>query len=644
MKSKNFFSVFLFAFLLQSCDSLMIEREQLIMMADSLQTDSLWISEVKYQPAETGVFLGSPSLLRLDNGDILASHDYNGPSSNTTAVYRSTDNGHSWTHITDIVGLFWANLFEHDGDIYFLGTNAGTGVTARTIVLCRSTDLGATWSTPITLFDTDIPGQPVRYHGAPTPVVKHNGRLYRAFEGLDTRYNWTRGYRAFVISINETADLMTASNWKMSTKVTYNEGWDPPGSEETTGWIEGNAVVDPSGNLVNVIRVNSVPFIDKAAIIRVNNTGDSATFTPDDFINFPGGLHKFVIRRDLVTGVYLAMANTNTNSNYPQQRNVLSLYVSANLRQWHHVTTLMEDDQGLPFSVSVAKTGFQYPDWQFDGDDLIYLVRTSYGGAYNYHNANRIAFGRLKNFRSLITVPIDTALFGPTENVPASTLGSVGYVRSGNCPTQRVYTTVRAADGRVWLRQNLGAGWIARSSTEAQSFGGQYQWGRSSDGHEWSSSVLAVPPAPNNPMGLPSGGNLPFYGGTTVWWNQGTSTDQWTAATMSQITANNGCDPCKQLGANWRLPTSAEWQQVIQSENISNSATAFNSNLKLPKAGYRLGSNGISYYSNGRYWSSNAHPTVVGAAVALHFTDMDINTSLALSRSGGLSIRCIRTP
>lgn len=644
MKIKLFFSTFLFAFLLQSCESLMVEREQLMMKADSLEADSLWISEVKYQAAETGTFLGSPSLLRLANGDILASHDYNGPTSNTTGVYRSTDNGHSWTHITDIVGLFWANLFEQGGNIYFLGTNAGTGVTARTIVLCRSTDLGATWSAPVTLFDTDIPGQPVRYHGAPTPVVKHNGRLYRAFEGLDTRYNWTRGYRAFVISAAENADLMTPANWKMSTKVTYNEGWDPPGSEETTGWIEGNAVIDPNGDLVNIIRVNSVPFIDKAAIIRINSTGDTATFTPDDFITFPGGLHKFVIRRDSTTGVYLAMVNNNTNASYPQQRNILSLYMSTNLRQWHHVKTLMEDDQGLSFSVSVAKTGFQYPDWQFDGDDLIYLVRTSYAGAYNYHNANRITFGRLKNFRSFITAPTDTARFGPTEIVPASSLGSVGYVRSGNYPTQEVYTTVRAGDGNVWLRQNLGADWIARSIADAQSFGNLYQWGRHTDGHQLRTSVLATPPTPNNPSGLTLLHHAPFYGGSSVWWNTGTSTDQWTASTSAGIASNKGCDPCRQLGAQWRLPTATEWQQLIVSEQISNSATAWASSLKMPKAGYRLGSNGTLYYSNGRYWSSTPHATVVGAAVAIHFTDTDINTSLALSRSGGLSIRCIRKP
>ena len=46
--------------------------------------------------------------------------------------------------------------------------------------------------------------------------------------------------------------------------------------------------------------------------------------------------------------------------------------------------------------------GFQYVDWQFDGDDLIYLVRTAYDGAHNYHDSNRITFHRLADFRRLI--------------------------------------------------------------------------------------------------------------------------------------------------------------------------------------------------------------------------------------------------
>ena len=62
---------------------------------------------------------------------------------------------------------------------------------------------------------------------------------------------------------------------------------------------------------------------------------------------------------------------------------------------------------------SVRLTGFHYVDWQFDGDDLIYLVRTAYAGAHNFHDANRITFHRLDGFRSLL---------GPTCHGPSNAL------------------------------------------------------------------------------------------------------------------------------------------------------------------------------------------------------------------------------
>jgi hypothetical protein len=57
---------------------------------------------------------------------------------------------------------------------------------------------------------------------------------------------------------------------------------------------------------------------------------------------------------------------------------------------------------GLPWQDSAQLTGFQYVDWQFDGEDLLYLVRTAYDGAHNYHDANRITFHRLSSFRDLL--------------------------------------------------------------------------------------------------------------------------------------------------------------------------------------------------------------------------------------------------
>jgi hypothetical protein len=62
----------------------------------------------------------------------------------------------------------------------------------------------------------------------------------------------------------------------------------------------------------------------------------------------------------------------------------------------------MKDDTGLTPEDSARLTGFQYVDWQFDGNDIIYLVRTAYRGAIRYHDSNRIIFRVLKNYADLI--------------------------------------------------------------------------------------------------------------------------------------------------------------------------------------------------------------------------------------------------
>ncbi|MFH1730643.1 MAG: hypothetical protein ABIF82_03200 [Planctomycetota bacterium] len=83
----------------------------------------------------------------------------------------------------------------------------------------------------------------------------------------------------------------------------------------------------------------------------------------------------------------------------PNFRNALSLCSSEDLAHWEHRLTLLEDDSGLPPEESARVTGFQYADWQFDGGDLIFLVRVAYDGAHNMHDANRITFHRLTDFR-----------------------------------------------------------------------------------------------------------------------------------------------------------------------------------------------------------------------------------------------------
>lgn len=401
-----------FKFILPSCaPNAIIDIDNIEIRGDAAEASELWLSTVKYQVPSSEIYLGSPSILKLNNGDILVAHDYFGAKgyrdaqgrSNRTSVYKSADNGQTWSHLTDISGAYWANLFKHKGAIYLLGTTSANG----SIAIRKSTDGGLTWTQPTSattglLLNEGASLTAPRYHGAPTPIAKAGGRLYRAFENVeDLTAAGFRGYRSFVVSIDENDDLLDATKWTKSNELTFNGTWDPPGSAGTTGWIEGNAVVGPDGNILNMLRVNSTPFFDRSALQAVSNNGQTISFNASsDFINFPGGSCKFVVRKDSITNIYWAMLNDNTNGVEPNQRNVLALYASLDLRNWYPAKTLIEDNQGYTSAQSIALTGFQYPDWQFDGNDIIYLSRTAYGdGVPRAHDSNYITFGRVGNYR-----------------------------------------------------------------------------------------------------------------------------------------------------------------------------------------------------------------------------------------------------
>jgi len=369
--------------------------------------------EVKFQDPATKAYLGSPSLLKLDNGDLLATHDYFGPGcprnhedeEHLTSVYRSSDGGDTWTNVTHIAGAFWSNLFLHRGAIYLLGASQQYG----SIVIRRSDDGGNTWTHPKDgkhglLFRGGPYHDPPNYHCAPVPVCIRDGRVYRAFEDC-TPCRWPQGFQSLVISAPEDADLLDAASWTASNKLAFGPTWVPAawGKLDAPGWLEGNVIETPSGELWNILRFNSTPLVDRAAVVTVEEGGQRISFDPaTGFIDFPGGMTKFTIRRDPVTGLYVTLCNNNTDPRHATQRNVLSCYTSPDLLQWEHRRTLLTDDSGLEADESIRLTGFQYVDWQFDGDDLIYLVRMAYRGAHNFHDANRIAFLRWKGFRAAL--------------------------------------------------------------------------------------------------------------------------------------------------------------------------------------------------------------------------------------------------
>ncbi|MBI1390276.1 MAG: exo-alpha-sialidase [bacterium] len=356
----------------------------------------------------SGIYLGSPTLLRLPDGALLAGMDMfgsNAPKPAVSLIFRSEDNGDTWRCISEIRGSFWANLFLHRDRLYFLGTSNPNG----SIVIRRSDDGGYTWTEPADensglLFPE---GDMKHYHCAPMPVVEHKGRLYRAFENNATE-QWPAGFRSLVLSVDVDADLLKASSWRKSNELIYDPDADPaefgtapeiPGGK-AAGWLEGNVVEAPDGEMVNILRVNSAPVVNRAAIVHIHDEGRRVTFDPKTgFIEFPGGMTKFAIRRDPESGRYWTLANGNTNPKNPTQRNSLSLYSSSDLIHWKQHAVLLEDLDDYENIGNESKVGFQYVDFQFDGDDIIFLSRTAYNGAHSYHDANYMTFHRIENFR-----------------------------------------------------------------------------------------------------------------------------------------------------------------------------------------------------------------------------------------------------
>lgn len=403
------------------------------------------LTQIAFQDPATNVYLHDPSIVRLENGDLLVSFNYHGPGSPRsiedqeclTSLYISRDQGKSWSILTHVNHCFAANLFTHRGAVYLLGMDRRFG----SICIRRSDDGGNTWSrlapdgcdparivgsaeealkTPSQqvcagrLFRGGPGEEPPNYHSTAMPVVESGGRIYRAFEDCSPK-DWPgihadssiRRMQAFVISAPTGADLLDPANWRMSNKLPYDasfsSNWeDPP---VRPGWLEGNVVETPEGGLWNIIRVNSSPVVDRAAVIHVHDEGRRVSFDPaNGFIDLPGGMTKFTIRHDRGTGLYIMLCNNNTDRRFPNQRNVLSLCASEDLIDWKLCKTLIEDDSELTWEESIEQVAFQYPDWQFDGDDIIYVLRTAYGGAADYHDANRITFHRLTNFRDTLSL------------------------------------------------------------------------------------------------------------------------------------------------------------------------------------------------------------------------------------------------
>jgi hypothetical protein len=357
-----------------------------------------------HSKASTKTYLGGPSIVILPDGTYVASHSLFGPESPSkkadaekVTVYHSKNKGKSWKAVARLKNIYWANLFYHKENLYIMGASKAYG----DLVIKKSSDGGKTWTEPTDkkhgLLRNDF-----EYHSAPVPMVEKNGRIYRAVEVRSPASGWGINFETLIVSAPVDADLLDADSWTTSNRLHYNQEWIG------SAWLEGNVVLTPENDIVNILRVHYKPHGGMAAVVRYDENQNRISFNPErDFIHFPGGCKKFTIRYDKKSKLYWTLSNyiRDIGHNPERTRNCLAISSSPDLLNWTvHEAILYHPD--------VEKHGFQYADWQFAGEDIIALVRVAYddefGGADNQHNANYILFKRISDFRNFTKKSIAT--------------------------------------------------------------------------------------------------------------------------------------------------------------------------------------------------------------------------------------------
>jgi hypothetical protein len=190
--------------------------------------------------------------------------------------------------------------------------------------------------------------------------------------------------------------------------------------------------------------------------------------------------------------------------------------------------------------------------------------------------------------------------------------------------------------GKTWMDRNLGANRAAISSTDAQSYGNLYQWGRGSDGHQCVNRYSGDGVTTSGTTTTLSSSNTPGHGDfirpqqNPFDWRSTQTNNLWQG--VSGI--NNPCP------IGYRLPTESEFSAEAAS-GITNSAAAFASPLKLPLAGYRDPVFGFLYEVGvaSFYWSS----TIGSGQSSSHFIIYGSGFGISYYyRATGYSVRCIK--
>ncbi len=406
------------------------------------------------------LFTGSPSIIAMDNGRLIASLDLRGPGLEKYCtgptgqryhfreklqglIFTSDDQGKTWTQRAKFPYCH-ARLLEAGGIVYLLGHKGN-------IMIMKSEDGGTIWSEPVPLTDPDDKGG--RYTQAPANVLKVDGQVY-----LLMMYITDFDYRGYFISTlglvgmhaPVDADLTHRENWTFSepTKAfrdfvptedldyfgipfydvpDRDQGvWAAPGRRANRlGWHEAHLLqikdpnhfwYDKTGSTFHVLARADAHLSNMAALAVMHEDEDgSLSFdlqktpagTTHVFLPLPGGNIKFHVFYDEKSKLYWLLANQVTDSmtvpDALSEDGRFGLPLDQRERLALYFSKNLVDWQfaALVATGETSRESRGYASMDMDGDDLCILSRSGSKDAKNAHDTDMITFHRVKDFRQL---------------------------------------------------------------------------------------------------------------------------------------------------------------------------------------------------------------------------------------------------
>lgn len=333
--------------------------------------------------------VANPSMVILPNGDYLACISGTIEASET-GLWKSVDKGATWTLLADGFSLNRQSVFEHQGSIYLIG-----GKTR----IYKSSDNGATWTY------SDFSGS--YGYDAPSHVDVVNGRIWKAAT-VDIDGGRAPGFFSAPVG----ADLMNEFNWTPSAPgATWGADYGvytlANGQKADVKYeCEGTLLTTKEGRLVtatktSIYRPDDGQWKDGIAMIYVDQGDITKTEIDDDYAGprLPGSTSKYTVRYDPVSDKYWALTSGGVN------RGQLNLYSAASVGG---KIGDFQFEQRVLEGHSTSYHGFNYPFMQFDGDDIVFTLRTAWdhhrGTSDRWHDADLFTFHRIKNFRNTSTM------------------------------------------------------------------------------------------------------------------------------------------------------------------------------------------------------------------------------------------------